>query len=37
METREPILAEHPVITGLRPAHIPLVVGGSPHVSFDAG
>jgi CRP/FNR family cyclic AMP-dependent transcriptional regulator len=37
METLEPILAGHPFLKGLEPAHLKLIVGCAANVVFNAG
>ena len=37
MHTLEPILAEHPFLSGLPPAHLALLVGCASNVRFDSG
>jgi len=37
METLEPLLTEHPFLSGLEPQHIKLIVGCASNVRFDAG
>lgn len=37
MQTLEPILAEHPFLKGLDPAHLDVLVGCASNVRFDEG
>ena len=37
METLEPLLAGHPFLKGLEPAHLKLIVGCASNVVFNAG
>jgi len=37
MQTLEPVLAEHPFLSGMRPAHLATITGCASNVRFDAG
>jgi CRP/FNR family cyclic AMP-dependent transcriptional regulator len=37
LETLEPLLSEHPFLTGLDPKHLQLITGCASNVRFDAG